>query len=238
MTTSSTPPISADALYAGTPGAAPAPTPTPAPAPAADSAAPAPVATDQQSTTAPAADPKLAGDPAPQPKDGDPAPAPTTRTAADYTFDLPEGFQADEPLLGKFRDLAAEANLDPAVAQKLQGLYIEAAQAQATRLQTEWNNIVTGWHTEVMQMPEFAQDRREQTIGMIGRVLDEFSTPEDRADMDAKGVGNYPPFVRLVVRLSEALLEGDPTPQGNPTQNPGGKSGRPRSLGSAIYGDN
>jgi hypothetical protein len=156
---------------------------------------------------------------------------------ADYTFDLPDGFTADDTMLGRFRELALKNNLDPALAKDLQGLYVEATQAAGQRLQQEWTNITTGWRDEVMAMPAFAQDRWDQTCTRLGRVMEEFSTPEDRAAFDSTGLGNHPAFVRLVLNLTDALLEGDPTPPGNPTPNPGQRKGGRQSLGQSIYGD-
>lgn len=236
MTTPTTP--SSEPAAPATPAAA---TPAPAAAPslgaqlygdtpAAPAAAEPPAA---PAASEPPATPPAATEP---PKDGEPPATPVARTAADYTLEFPPEFKANEPLLDKFKELAAEANLDPAVAQKIAGLYAEAATATATQLQTEWNNTTTAWRNEVMALPEFAEDRREATTTMIGRVMDEFSTPEDRKHFNETGLGNNPAFVRLVLSLSNALLEGEPTPPGNPTRNPGGKP-RPQSLGQAIYGD-
>ncbi len=207
-----------------------------APAPAAE-AAPAQPATPLAEAAAPPAEAaKPEGD-----KPADPVPAeaaPEARKPDDYTFDnFPENFQPDEALLGKFREMAAKANLDPALAKDLSGLYVEALQAAETARQAIATQEQTTWRNEIMAMPEFAADQSERTNTMIARTMEEFGSPELTEFMNKSGVGNQPALVKFILNLTSALMEGEPTPSGGVTKQPQAKARQPTSLGSAIYGD-
>lgn len=91
-----------------------------------------------------------------------------------------------------------------------------------------------------MAMDAFAPERREQTTTMIGRLMDEFSSPEDRRIFDETGLGNHPAFVRLVLNLTNALMEGEPTPAGGVTSTAGPKPAQAgkRTMGQILYDNN
>lgn len=219
--------------------AAPAPAGEPAPAPAPAStdpaaAAPAPAATDP---AAPAPTPPA--DPAATPDPANPAATPTAaELATRYPIEFPQGFTPNETTLGAFRELAAQANLDPAVAQKFFGMYAAEVQALTQAAQGQVQQQRTDWYNEVMAFPEFAADQRQHTLTQMARTMEEFGTPEGRQWLEESGVGNNPHVVRLVLNLANALLEGEPTPVGSPTRTAanGGKP-KPTTLGQALYGD-
>jgi hypothetical protein len=219
-----------EAQAAAVSGVTPPAAPTAEAAPAQPTTPPAEAAPAEP---APAAEAKPEGEAPP----ADPT-TPEARKPDDYTFDnFPENFQPDEALLGKFREMAAKANLDPALAKDLSGLYVEALQAAETARQAIATQEQTTWRNEIMAMPEFAPGESERTTTMIARTIEEFGTPELTDFMNKSGVGNQPALVKFILNLSSALMEGEPTPPGGVTKQPQAKARQPTSLGSAIYGD-
>lgn len=210
------------------PGGAPAPAPAspvaaslyPAADPAlAPAAAPAPAA---EGEVTPPAEPN--GEAAPPPAD---APAPV------YEFKFPEGFTPDEAAIGSFKEIAAKANLAPEAAQQMLDMYAQTVQsAQAAQVKA-WNDLQSTWTKELDAVPDFATPQlKEQSLKTISSVIEEFGTPGLKEAFDMTGAGNNPHVVQFVLNVAKALVEGAPTPQGNPT----GAAARGRSIGERLYG--
>lgn len=161
------------------------------------------------------------------------APTPIDWTTAEIT--LPEGMTVDDTIMGGFRELAAATNLDQPTAQKFIDLYTSAlTSGQNTIIETmqaNWSATQTKWVGEINAMPEFQGEQADRSKAMIGRVLDEFGTPEVREAFETTGAGNNPAIVRMILNLSSALLEGEPALVGRPS---GTKQNR--TLGERLYG--
>lgn len=168
------------------------------------------------------------------PKEGEPAPV--DWATAEIT--LPEGMTVDDSILGGFRELAAATKLDQPTAQKFIDLYTKALtngqQTIVDQLQTNWTNTQSQWVGEINAMPEFQGEQKAKSEAAIGTVLEEFGGPGIREAFELTGAGNNPAIVRMILNLSSALLEGEPTPVGAPT----GQRKQNRTLGQRIYGDN
>lgn len=206
----------------------------------ADPAKPAEVApAADPSAAAPIADPaKPAEEPA---KPGEVAPL---DLAAYADLKLPEGLVADEALFGEFKSLAAEAGIPPEAATKLLPFAEKLATAQLTRFQeaatAEFSKQQGDWVTELKSMPEFQGEALERNTAFLGRLMDEFGSPEARAYLDSTGAGNNPAIVKMLLSMGQALVEGDPTPVGDPgrlaTPKPAARGAR-ASGGSILYPD-
>lgn len=155
-------------------------------------------------------------------------------TPASYDFTFPEGFTPDTAMLDKFKEVAAEAQLPPELASKMVALYTEAAQAQATAAQAAFQETQAAWLAEVKAMPEFASDAASRdSLAKIGKLLDDFGTPEVRQIFDATGAGNNPHIVSMILKIANAVSEGGPVTPARPT----GPAAKPTTLGQAIYGN-
>lgn len=222
----------AGANPAGAPATAVAePTATPdAPAPEAQ---PAPV--DPTKTPEPT-------DPAKPTEEPKPA-EPTPLTAESYAdLKLPEGLTVDDTLFTEFKTTAAELGIAPDKAPALLNLFNKALGEQnraVTEAMTSFSNAQTAWTNEINAMPEFQGDRRTQSLAVLGRVMDEFGSPEVRTVLETTGAGNHPGLVKMLLGMASALVEDSPTSNGTGiSHGPNGRANaRGGTLGQRIFPD-
>lgn len=205
------------------PEPAPAPAPTPEPAPAPAEPAPAPAPGDPA--------PGSAIDPAPEP-----APAPAPITAESYVFTYPEGFTEDAEVMAGIKATLAKASVPPEIAQELVTTHVEqlkaAVAAGVAASQTQFSEMNSKWVTEINAMPEFQGEAKKQTSATLGRVWDEFGSPEAKEAFNLTGAGNNPAIVRMFLKMAAALSEGRPAAPGAPA----GSSPSQQTRGQKLYG--
>lgn len=153
---------------------------------------------------------------------------------------LPEGFVLDDALMTTAKASFAELGIKPDLAPKLLDLYATVTKAVNAQATQEFATQQTAWTTEINTMPEFQGEARATSLQAIGKVFDEYGTPEARAALDAFGTGNNPALVKMFLRMANALSEGTPTTQGRPAAT--GKDGKPASqqgktIGQRLYPD-
>lgn len=162
-------------------------------------------------------------------------------TAESYKdLTLPEGFVVDDALLTTAKTTFAELGVAPDVAPKLLDLYATVTKAVNAQATSDFNAQQTAWKTEIDAMPEFQGEARATSLQSIGKVFDEYGTPEARAALDAFSTGNNPALVKMFLRMANALSEGTPTSQGRPAAT--GKDGKPlsqtgKTIGQRLYPD-
>jgi hypothetical protein len=137
----------------------------------------------------------------------------------------------------------AELGVPKEGGQKLIDLYTKVAQKQAEMFaaaqQTQFQQTQEQWRKEIDSLPEFQGDARERNLGFLGRLMDEFGSPEARAYFDTTGAGNNPAIVKMILGMGQALLEGEPVAQGSPGSLAGPKgtgAQQRRSGGQILYG--
>jgi hypothetical protein len=162
---------------------------------------------------------------------------------ASYEIKLADGFTVDEPTLTEARQMFAELGVPKEGGQKLIDLYTKVAQKQAEQFasaaQTQFQETQQTWINELNKLPEFTGEARERNLGYLGRLMDEFGSPEANAVMATTGAGNNPAVVKYILSMGQALLEGEPTPPANPGSLAGPKGNgaqQRRSGGQILYG--
>jgi len=153
-------------------------------------------------------------------------------SADSYTLSLPEGFVADDALLGSAKSLFAELGIPADKAQPLVDFYAKAATDAAAANAAAFTAQQTEWLAEINAMPEFQGEARATSLQAIGRVLDEYGSPEAKAALDAYGMGNNPALARLFHNVAKALSEGTIVPASRPAA---GARQAPRSVGEMLY---
>ena len=164
-----------------------------------------------------------------------PAEAPKPVDPTSYELKLPDGMTVDEPLMTKFRAAAAAANLDNTGAQGLVDLYTEALQSQVSAQMKAFTETRASLQAEVAKMPEFQGAERERSLTILGSAIAEFGDPSVKEMLGNNLLGDHPGFLRMLLNMSKALTEGDPTPVGQPTGKPSGGARTQQTLGQTFY---
>lgn len=116
---------------------------------------------------------------------------------------LPEGFAADEAVLGKFKAAAAELGLKSEGAQKLFDLYAGTVQQQQQALEQQQQ----GWKDAAAKDKEIGGAASEKSLAEARKALTKFGTPELQALLSDNAVGDHPEVIRLLARVGKALGE-------------------------------
>lgn len=154
---------------------------------------------------------------------------------------LPAEFVADEAMMGEAATLFADLGVAPEKAQGLLDLFAKVTKANADKATADFQTQQTGWVNEINALPEFQGEARATSLQAIGKVFDEYGTPEARAALDAFGTGNNPALVKMFHNIAKALSEGTPTSPGRPTNT--GADGKPaasargKTVGQRLYPD-
>ncbi len=139
---------------------------------------------------------------------GTPPPAATTEAARPgIELVMPEGFKADEAVLGEFKALAQEAGLDSPKAQKLFGVFMKQEQARMKQAEEGLMQRDTDWRTSVLADRTLGKDEAE-IQGHFRRGI--LAMPGGRGVAEAihsLGLGNHPALVKAFVELGKKQSE-------------------------------
>jgi len=185
-------------------------TPAESPAPGADAKA----AEGSKQTKEPPAD--KAKDAAP-PKDAapqqpEPAAAPAPLTISELT--VPEGMAIEADGGEKFIGLMNNAEMS--AKDRAQGL-LDLHRAEIERVHKSyaehqrktWDDLNAGWRDQLRNDPVIGGNRLHTNLSKAKGMLEEHLPPDDfnalLRHVDANGMGNFPPFIRLLVNLADRL---------------------------------
>lgn len=133
------------------------------------------------------------------------------------SFTLPEGFQADPALSGKFVDILNDAKMTPAErGTALIALQQEALQAGVKAGEDAFVRTNEEWITQAKADPTIGGDKLAPTLAAVGKLVDTFGSPELRGVFDLTGAGNHPAMIKFLGKIANELVtEGGPV-QGAP----------------------
>jgi hypothetical protein len=181
-------------------------------APAGDKpAGDAPAGGDKPEGDKPAGDAKPEGDkPAADAKPEDKKPEDDKPTGAPEKYEdfkLPEGMQADTPVMGEFATLAKELNLPQEAAQKLVDLAGKMQAGNVEQIQAHIEAQGEAWGNEARADKEFGGDKFDENLAVAKRALDQFGTPELKSLLVASKMGNHPEVLRFFYRAGQAISQ-------------------------------
>lgn len=172
---------------------------------------PTPDPNEGNQSPTPEPSPSLAG--GAEPKDPVPAFEPLTAEA----LTLPEGFEVDDGLRDEFLDLVNNRELSEADrANGLLGLWQKGLSEFEARGLSAFNAAQEIAQAEVKADPTLGGPKLEATLQSIGKLMEEFGTPELRSLLDTTGAGNSIHMVRFLTSLAGKLTEGSIQPPGIP----------------------
>lgn len=122
---------------------------------------------------------------------------------------FPEGIEVDEGVRDLFLDVLNDQELSPADrAQALVDLHVQMSQATSETSSQAWADLQESWQNEVRNDPDIGGHKLEGHLSNIGKVLDQYGTPELRAVMDQTGAGNNIHVVKFLANLAKDVTEG------------------------------
>ena len=145
-----------------------------------------------------------------------------------YTFEPPEGFEANEDFqagIEEFTPVAKELGLSQEKFQKIVEFDINRSQQMEKQFIDRWGERVDQWRETARKDREMGVDADfKETLGHAQNALNQLGTPGLRAFMrspsqdnpDGLAVGNHPEMLRFLSRVGKAiadpsLLTGDVT---------------------------
>lgn len=149
-------------------------------------------------------------------------------------FTLPEGYEANEPVLTEATGLFKEIGLSQAQAQKLVDFYSKVSADAADAGVKLWQDTQTAWREEVKADPVIGGQKLGPVMATIKKAINTIGDAklisEFHEAMNITGAGNNPAFIRAFHSLAQKLVEGGPV-SGKPesSQKP------PATAGAALY---
>lgn len=122
-------------------------------------------------------------------------------------FELPEGVEVNEEILGEFKPLAKELNLTQEQAQKLVSWQAEAAKTHEAGVNEYYANLMTEWQESVRSDKEIGGKAFDESVSYAKAALEAFGTAELMEVLETTGMGNHPEFVRVFARMGKAVKE-------------------------------
>jgi len=151
-------------------------------------------------------------------------------------FKLPEGVKLAGESAKTFLELLNKSDLSKKdLGQGTLDLYLSemtrAAQEQDKYQRKVWDNLITGWKSDLRKDPELGGNRLDTSLSMAKAVVEEFLDPEAAArlfqhtDDNGNGMGNFPDFIRLLHNIGRKMnVFEDGIIRSNPSAKPTGKT--------------
>lgn len=164
---------------------------------------------------------------------------PSAIDPASYEFTFPADYTPDDALMTSARETLAAAGVPKEHAQSLMDLYISAQANASAAAELTFTTQQSEWLTEINAMPEFTGSTREKSVASLGRLMDEYGSPEAKAALNSYGIGNNPALVKFILKVANALNEGEPAAPGRPAANSrdGKSTSGNRSMGQILFPD-
>lgn len=148
-------------------------------------------------------------------------------------FKIPDGYEANEPVLTEATGVFKDLGLSQGQAQKLVDFYSKISANAANEGVKLWQDTQTAWRDEVKNAPDIGGAKLGQVMATINKAINTIGDAkvisEFREAMNITGAGNNPNFIRAFYALAQKLTEGGPV-SGRPESQKA-----PTSAAAAMY---
>jgi hypothetical protein len=162
--------------------------------------------------------------------------------AEPFKFDayvLPEGFKADDALIGRFNETLTKADLNPqARGQELLNMHAEAMTRYSEQVAEQQMKLFSdtrrSWRDQIKADLEMGGPSYNSTLKDAAEMRDLFVSPAHMQEFDEfcrfTGAGDHPAFTRLMRAIARRFKEPGPktpafTPPSDIGQKPAGRAG-------------
>lgn len=129
-------------------------------------------------------------------------------TANDYEVPIPEGLQADEAFLGKFKEKALELGLSKAQVKGLAEFYNGSVQEQIQAMETFQAEAAEKRKNDAVNtLKDEWKDKYDQNLDVSKKAFRAVADPEIIDVMDKSGWGDHPMMIRLFHKIGTMISE-------------------------------
>lgn len=150
-----------------------------------------------------------------------------------YELNMPEGWSLDEQGLAELTPIMQGLKATNEQVQAVADLYVKRLSAAREAQLTADRELLTTWQNEIKADPEIGGAALKENLAAVSRVLSKYAGPEFVEYLDRSNLGNYPPFVKAMVKMAKDLSDDSFIPGGRG----GGTGGDPmKEAADLIYG--
>ncbi|ANZ44216.1 hypothetical protein [Cloacibacillus porcorum] len=150
-----------------------------------------------------------------------------------YELTMLEGWGLDEDGLAELTPIMQGLGASNEQVQAIADLYVRRLSAAREAQLAADAATVKAWQDEIVQDPEIGGPALEENLAAVSRVLARYAGDEFVGWMKDTNLGNYPPFVKAMVKMAKDLSDDSFIPGGRG----GGMGGDPmKEAANLIYG--
>lgn len=150
-----------------------------------------------------------------------------------YELTMPEGWSLDEQGLAELTPIMQGLKATNEQVQAVADLYVKRLSAAREAQLTADRELLATWQNEIKADPEIGGAALKENLAAVSRVLSKYAGPEFVEYLDRSNLGNYPPFVKAMVKMAKDLSDDSFIPGGRG----GGTGGDPmKEAADLIYG--
>lgn len=131
-----------------------------------------------------------------------------------YELTMPEGWTLDEEGLAELTPIMQELKASNEQVQAVADLYIRRMSAARERQIAAERETVKGWREELRNDPEIGGAKYGENLASVKKMLVKYGSEEFFNYLDDSSLGNYPPFVKVMVKIAKELEDDKFVPGG------------------------
>lgn len=131
-----------------------------------------------------------------------------------YELTMPEGWTLDEEGLAELTPIMQELKASNEQVQAVADLYIRRMSAARERQIEAERETVKGWREELKNDPEIGGAKYGENLASVKKMLVKYGSEEFFNYLDDSSLGNYPPFVKVMVKIAKELEDDKFVPGG------------------------
>lgn len=149
-----------------------------------------------------------------------------------YELTMPEGWTLDEEGLAELTPIMQKLKATNEQVQAVADIYVKRLAAAREAQLEEDRRQLDAWKKEILEDPEVGGKDLKENLAAVSRVLAKYAGPEFVEFLDRSNLGNYPPFVKAMVKMAKDLSDDRMIPDGR-----AGSGGDPaKEAAELIYG--
>lgn len=122
-----------------------------------------------------------------------------------YELKMPEGWTLDEEGLAELTPIMHELKASNEQVQAVADLYIRRMSAAREKQIAAERETVKNWREELKNDAEIGGAKYEENLASVKKMLVKYGSEDFYNYLDDSSLGNYPPFVKVMVKIAKEL---------------------------------